>query len=455
MIKNVISEKETDFLFTISQVDRCVTHILNNDLMFEDLDQAIRTLESLIFDLDETDTTQVNEYLNGLSAEQKKILTDNYCKWETIHENLFAQSVLNGTVTLVEDYLLYDRFKNLITKELNLLVGFTYNSILFIGSGPFPITAILLQEFTGLVIDCLEKDEGAAITSRKVLQQLGLQDKIRIHVGDGGTYNLSSFDVVLNALLAKPKWNIMRNIKNTNVNAKVLCRTSFGLRQVIYEGTPENAFHGFREMGRQYAAYNDTISTMLVINKKGNSCKTFVKWVDNLDVQEKQKLVYMMNNVIANDNNNGFTSLLREDHIYFNILEQDLRNGLKHLLVIESDGKYMGQLVINISHVDTYRHRAEISTLMLDKAIRGKEASLMIVQEMIQRCETLGIEHLTLNVRAGSKVELLWRYFGFEIYGRLPCYSRVGVEKYEGVYMCKDVTTLKKSLVRKLEKLYV
>ena len=455
MIQNIFSEKETDCLLTISRIEGYVDTICNNDLSFEDLDHSIRNLEHLIFDLDDADEELVSQYHTSLSPERKKLVTNGYCKWETTVENIFAQSILDGSATSWKDYTLYERFRNLIAKELEILSVFDYTSILFIGSGPFPITALLIHEFTGKVVDCLEKDENAAVVSRSVLRKLGLEKKIRIHIGDGGTFDLSGYDVVLNALLAKPKWNIMKNIRNSNLNARVLCRTSFGLRQLLYESTPDNAFHGFSEVSRQLATYNDTISTLLLSNKKEITSTVKFNWVDLLDYEEKLKAIDMMNSIIANDNINGFTSLMHQDHIYFDILNRDIQIGLKHLLMIENGGKYLGQLIINISYIDTYRHRAEISTLMLDESIRGKEVSIRLVSKLIDKCDALGIKYLTLNVRAGSKVELLWKYLGFEAYGRLPCYSRVGKDQFEGVYMYKDIDTLRSSLVRKLENLYV
>lgn len=455
MIQNIFTEKETDCLLVISQADAIVETICNNELAFEELDIAIRNLENLIFDLDEADEALVNQYFEGLSKSKRKVVTDAYCRWETIHENSFAESLLNGTVQSPKDYLLYERFCHLISKELELVKGFGYQSLLFIGSGPFPITAILCHEFTNLVVDCLEKDEQAAVVSRKVLQTLGLENKVRVHVGDGGSFDLSRYDVIINALLAKPKWTIMKNIRNSNVNAKVLCRTSFGLRQLIYEGTPDNALNGFKEMGKQQATYNDTISTLLCINKKEISNKVKFKWVNLLNPEEKSKVINMMNAIIATDNNNGFTSLMNSNHVYFDILGRDLEIGLKHLLMIEGEDKYLGQLIINISYVDTYRHRAEISTLMLDESIRGKEVSIEVVHQLLQKCEALGIQYLTLTARSGSKVELLWKFLGFETFGKLPCYSRVDSRQYEGVYMFKDVEALKTSLIRKLENLYI
>ncbi len=454
MIENKQSEITENHLLALSKVDRLIKQIVTPELPFEILDTSIRQLEALIFELDSENEEVVQSYYNTLAPNLVKSVNDKYCLWETVFETQFSESILNERVTSISEYHLYDRFKNLIKKELDILGSINFESILFIGSGPFPITAILLHQFADKRIDCLECNQDSAKISVSILQKLGLADKIKVHVGDGCTFDVSKFDVVLNALLAKPKHGILKNIRSSNKKAVVLCRTSFGLRQLVYEGTSENSLNGFFSINKQLATFNDTISTLLLINKKHLTESINPLWVNSLGDIEKAKLIEMMNGVIKNDNNNGFLTTMNKDHPYIEVLERDIKLGIKHLLVIENDNKYLGQLIINHSYVDTYKHRAEISTLMLDETIRGKEISLLITQYLIEKCDELNIKYLTLSVRSGSKVELLWKYMGFDVYGELPCYSEVGGNKYKGTYMHKDLETLRISLFRKLENLY-
>ncbi len=447
--------RETNSIYPpLEAVDKLINTIAGTELAFEQLNKSIRSLEDQIFELDKEDANMLSAYYEGLDPKLVKLVNDNYCRWETILETNFSQSFLEGGVKSISAYPLYDRFKNLITKELSIISAFKFENLLFIGSGPFPITAILLHQLTGKKVDCLEREQCAADISNAILEKLGFSEMIKVYVGDGCTFDVCKYDVVLKALLAKPKQGILKNIRSMNDRALVLCRTSFGLRQLVYEGAPSRSLHGYIAVNHQLASYNDTISTLLLISKKQFTDSVNLQWLNKLGDKEKLKLIEMMNLVISRDNNNGFLTPIDEDHPYIQVLERDISLGIKHLLVIESEDKYLGQLIINHSYVDTYKHRAEISTLMLDESVRGKEISLLITHKLIEKCLALDIRFLTLTVRAGSAVELLWKYMGFETYGHLPCYSQVNDQKYAGVYMYKDVDTLRDSLLRKLESMY-
>lgn len=443
------TEKSLD----LSSIDSLVKSTIIEDLPFELLDQNIQQLEQLIFDFDDHDQQECNNYFESLDSDTIKRINDSYCRWETIHESHFAEALLRDEAK-VEDYLLYDRFKDLVKNELELMEEHPFGTVLFIGSGPFPITAIFLHMYTGKVIDCLEIDQGAANISNSILAKIGLQDKIRIHVGNGCSYDLSQYDVILNALLAKPKVGILQNIRKTNKNARLLCRTSYGLRKLVYEPTPVNVTMGFIQLGTQIANKGFTISTLFLINKTIVTDKLTFKWLSTINDAEIEKLSDMMNGIIKNDNNNGFLSLMGAEHPYMKVLKNDVDLGTKHLLVIENNGEYLGQFILDHSYIETYKHRAEVSTLMINPAIRGKEVSIKVIDHLFAKCDELGIKHLTLTVRSGSKVELLWKHLGFETFGELPCYSSVGDKHYTGVYMHKDIESLKKNLHRKMENMY-
>ncbi|GAA0893808.1 hypothetical protein GCM10009122_34870 [Fulvivirga kasyanovii] len=445
-------ENETVGWTTVTDL---ITHICDNRLKFNELDMSIRALEDEIFRMDNQSERVCERLYNSISNEEKKSLNDKYCEWETAVECRFSEDILNAKISDYKQYPLYKRFYNLISKEVKLLESHDYDSMLFIGSGPFPITAILLHELTGKKIDCLERDSEAAQMSIEILKKLGFDGKIEVHVGEGESFSLENYDVILNALLAKPKWSIMKNIKNRCPNSiRVLCRTSYGLRRILYEATSSNATHGFHQLGVQIATEGDTISTLHLVNREDILNDISLEWLNKISNQDKGMILELMNSVIQSDNHNGFLRPISEDDIYFKVLENDLRLGLKSILIIKDRHKILGQMVLNQSYLDTYKHRADISTLMIHESVRGKNISLKVVEALICQCENLDIKYLTLDVRAGSKVSLLWKYLGFEKYGELPCYSRTGEEKYRGIFMYKDIESLKTLLERRLKGLY-
>lgn len=425
---------------------------------FEKINKTVCQLEKLVCTTEATELAKITPRIwNNTSEESLKIMNDGYCRWETEVENQFAHKILTEENVKSEDYLLYERFLRLISKELHLLKNTPFESIIFIGSGPFPITAILLHELTGKKIDCLEQHQESATISRKVLKKLGLSEAIHVHVGNGATFDLSPYDVVLAALLAKPKSVIMQNIlTNGNPACKVLCRTSEGLRRLLYETTLEDAYVGFDKLGFQSAGYDDTISTMLVAPQKKSSDDTELVWLDALDVSEVQLLVDMANRIISDDNNNGYTKPRHVDDYLYSQLRQDVQAGLKRILVIKikNSQRYVGQAMITLFHQDTYVHRGDICSLMLHKSARSKEMSLAIAEELIKECERLNLEIVTIDVRAGSGQEKLWRYLGFNPYGELPKYAKVGTAYFSGIHLYQEVESMKTILRRRLEAMY-
>jgi hypothetical protein len=446
----------------VSPVEAQLSEIIANQAWwsgsFDKIDKTVRHLEKLVCLVEGIDTFSFSKrLLNTVPKESLKVMNDGYCRWETEVENYFAHELLTKPQTKVEDYLLYERFSRLLTKELALIENVDYQSILFIGSGPFPITAILLHKFTGKQIDCLELNEESANISRKVLKRLGLADSIKVHVGNGSTYDLSRFDIVLVALLAKPKADILANIYQcTKTSARVLCRTSEGMRTLLYESTQKEAFDGYDIRNYQKAGYDDTISTMLLEKKNTKDAgKLVFQWLERMTGDDLTAIHQLQNTVIAEDNNNGFRRSRSVDDYYFQQLKNDVNTGLKKVLIIKDQNRYYGQVILNFFHQDTYAHRADISSLMLVKAIRSKQVSLQVAECLISECERSNLAVVTIDVRAGTGQEKLWKYLGFTPYGELPWYSKVGEQWYSGILMFQNIDQMKVLLKRRLAAMYL
>lgn len=198
-----------------------------------------------------------------------------YEQFETNLEVSFATNFLRGSVQL-EEYNLYDRFQRLIDAEVKLANIKPSDRVLFIGSGPLPISAILIAQKTGAQVDCFDHSMEACETSRSVISKLGLSDQIRvIHqraesvelptVNSAGTYG--AYDVVVLALLAQPKEQILHQLwRSLGPNPKVVLRYSEGNRQLIYKGMELSAatWNNRYALGERHSAQvDDTISTLV------------------------------------------------------------------------------------------------------------------------------------------------------------------------------------------------
>lgn len=215
---------------------------------------------------DHTHAEFFSNIISKLESDELLLLNNLYCLWETLLEKRFVQFLDNEVVKHYLDYPLYARFERLIEREIGLLNGYKPKRLLFIGSGPMPITALCLQHRLGTQIDCLERYPEAVNESRLVMKKLRMEGAINVFQGRGENHNMSEYDVILVALLAKPKKAILQNIlKHCNDDVRIICRTSDNSRHVFYEPTLENAIPApLVVKAFAPADVDDTISSVLL-----------------------------------------------------------------------------------------------------------------------------------------------------------------------------------------------
>ncbi|QHQ29187.1 putative nicotinamide synthase cyclopropane fatty acid synthase protein [Xanthomonas albilineans] len=110
--------------------------------------------------------------------------------------------------------------------------------ILFIGSGPLPLSAIWFSRILDVHVDGIDISKSAVEESSTLIKVLGLDRSIRIIHRNAVDYDVSNYDMIVIALLAKPKQLLLDNIARTaRSDCTIVCRTSFGLRSLIYEPT--------------------------------------------------------------------------------------------------------------------------------------------------------------------------------------------------------------------------
>lgn len=138
-------------------------------------------------------------------------------------------------------------------------------SCFFIGSGPFPISAILFNQLSGCQIDCYEKDKNRTQLSKEVLSYLGFAEKIQVLNRNGANLSSKKYTVIVIALLAKPKDKILRKIfKIAHRNTRIVTRTADGKRVGFYEETDKDLFKPYKVIRKIRAVGDQTISTVLL-----------------------------------------------------------------------------------------------------------------------------------------------------------------------------------------------
>ena len=188
--------------------------------------------------------------------------------YETFETNLeidFAQDIIQGKKT-IKDYLLTKRFITLIRNEVKLGKMTKNDKVLFIGCGPFPISAILFNQFVGCHIDCYEKRKYRANLANKVLAKLDLSDTIKVIHKKGETISDDKYNTVVIALLAKPKDKILDRIyRMVKPHTRIVCRTSDSENKVFYEDTNEKLLKKYHTEYKVPATGDQTISSILLV----------------------------------------------------------------------------------------------------------------------------------------------------------------------------------------------
>ncbi len=251
--------------------------------------QFVNSLEGLNFhdsSVVHTAGTQLEEFLLSVDADQSDLPPDLdsarialaqklYEQFETNLETSFADFFLRGDAQLKE-YILYDRFKRLIEAEIKLANIKASDRVLFIGSGPLPISAILIEQKTGAYVDCFDHSMEACEISKEIISKLALSEKIRVIHQSAESVELPTdntagthghYDVIVVALLAQPKDQILHQLwRSVGPFPRIVLRYSEGNRKLIYKGMEfsKATWNNRYELGEHHSAEaNDTISTLV------------------------------------------------------------------------------------------------------------------------------------------------------------------------------------------------
>lgn len=155
----------------------------------------------------------------------------------------------------LDQFILYDKYKNLVRKEWQLYRQFYTEAELrqmrfaFAGCGAMPMTAIGMAHVFGVSVDCYDVDEGAYQLADRIVSLSGVQGKIGVYHGNALDIDYSRYDVVIVANLAQPQMEILGNIaRHGNVRA-VIVRQVTGLVSLLYSSFERSGLQGLRLAG--------------------------------------------------------------------------------------------------------------------------------------------------------------------------------------------------------------
>lgn len=199
-----------------------------------------------VIDFDSAKHILDNERMNNALKFIRKFYVNIGSRLENENANAILES--DDPWTTLESFHFYERYIGLIKNE-NKLVNFSSDQkVVFIGGGPLPLTAILLNKLFNASCISVEINPDVAEVSQKVIKKLGLESKIQVVVGDETSITSCNYTVIMVAALAEPKERVFSNIwEEVDISVPIIYRTYTGMRAILYSPVTEKAVRGFHK----------------------------------------------------------------------------------------------------------------------------------------------------------------------------------------------------------------
>lgn len=175
-------------------------------------------------------------------------------------------------------FVYYQNYVDLVKLELHALhgVGARLNNIVFIGSGPLPLSPILMYQSlpTSTIMHNIDRDQDSITISNKLLEKLNISHGFHQHVMNAVDY--SEFDksdvVILGALVGENSTEKMTFLKSIGSKMKsgsfLMARSAHSLRKLLYPSLEPYQVNGCGfETVLVLHPYNDVVNSVLIAKK--------------------------------------------------------------------------------------------------------------------------------------------------------------------------------------------
>jgi D-arabinose 1-dehydrogenase-like Zn-dependent alcohol dehydrogenase len=161
-------------------------------------------------------------------------------------------------------------YQHMIRDESSMAHISSSTSVLHIGCGAIPNTAVTLANSIGAKITALDNDINAVKKAKQYVKNSHLQQKIKVAIGDGTNYPIQNFEVIIISLGVEPIRKVLQNIASSaNSNTKIIYRrTRYGKKQQI----PQDTFLVQKKVKHHMFRIFSFTEALLLI-KKGSSEK--------------------------------------------------------------------------------------------------------------------------------------------------------------------------------------
>lgn len=189
-------------------------------------------------------------------------------------EKFWVQKIIDNGAQ-IEDFIYYNNYLKLTKIEWNSLLSckeHKNHNVLFVGSGPLPLTGLILARDYGCCVTLMDISEEAVTLSKKLTLKLGLKNHIEVVNSDALSFDkYIKFDVIYLAALAGIsdglKKRILTKIRDdSKENVHLVARSSFGNREILYKPLKDADITGFK-VDLEVKPYNDVVNSFLILRK--------------------------------------------------------------------------------------------------------------------------------------------------------------------------------------------
>lgn len=193
-------------------------------------------------------------------------------------ERYWSEQIINANnpEAEIKKFPYYNNYEKLTKLEWCSLEGCTEHkkhSILFLGGGPLPMTAILLAQKYKEKSVIIDNNFEAVRVAKLLVKSINLEKMIEVRLADATTFDgYKNFNTIFLAALAgsslKEKENIVRAIrKSCDKNVHVLARSSWGSRSLLYKPLPNIVYKIFNPIIK-IDPFNDIVNSIVIFQVK-------------------------------------------------------------------------------------------------------------------------------------------------------------------------------------------
>lgn len=176
--------------------------------------------------------------------------------------------------TTLQTFPYFNNYQDLTRLEFQLLKSQKdqITTALFVGSGPLPLSAILLAKERGVNCILIDRSQEAVTLSQKLISKLSLQGQIQIIESDFSSFSFEAhFDVVMMASLLFDADNqeTLLSILAQKLNFDLaLLRSAEGMRQLLYQKLDISLVKRYLSLQFLVHPHNDIVNSVLLCSKR-------------------------------------------------------------------------------------------------------------------------------------------------------------------------------------------